>query len=509
MDSSDDENRSIDSSPVMSDYDTDEFDTGYDTQIFFPPSASVTSLVESDQRSFLTESMSLISTSGIKPRFSFNRRSPYIRTGNPYADKDPYRKVYNFLAASLVRRRSDIAVLAVYLRDGAQVYYTKNILEVEDIRHAEDVAGCLMKAARERMKYHEFAEMYYELILRNCHEYVVDLFKEIEGALETVAEDNGKTLLAKLLESLEKSSSSTKGIKVDDAIDNEKEKDANEEEDGSQEFKDPDLERASALKALHRLSCITNPSVTDLRNISLHAEWILKSLSLSWIGFLFQPLLPTLDLLSKFSKGMRKVHAALFRTKTHKYWQNITLHKVDPAPSTCQSLCTDVFYVLQCLYFHQNGEHLQLSRDQFNEQNPRLSLPTTQSLSISPELRLISHLASLGRHPTTIGMSRLSCGFCASQIHLLNKEPSMSHKYWNIKGTRDIIICQPMECAQDVEKAYIYSHALRILHLTKRNIRSQWKDKNGKRHIYDWGEFELLLEEDVDGKGEEDETPIC
>ena len=214
MDSSDEENHSMDSSPAISDYDSDEFDTGYDTKIFSPPSASLTTLVESDQRTFLTESMSLISASGIKPRFSLKRPSPYIRTGNPYADKDPYHKVYNFLAASLVRRREDIAVVAVYLGHGAQVFYTKNMLEVEDIRHAEEVAGFLMRAARERMEYHEFTAMYYQLILRNCQEYIVDLFKEMKGALETVTKDNGKTLLANLLESLDNSSSRTKGIKV-------------------------------------------------------------------------------------------------------------------------------------------------------------------------------------------------------------------------------------------------------------------------------------------------------
>src|SRR5947207_7362124 len=126
-------------------------------------------------------------------------------------------------------------------------------------------------------------------------------------------------------------------------MDNEKKKDAKEEEDGSQEIKNPDLERASALEALHRLSSITNPSLTDLRNIAVRAEWILNSLSFAWIRLLCQPLLPTLDLLSKFSKGMRKIYAALLQTKTHQYWQNIILHKVDPAPTTDQSLCTDVF----------------------------------------------------------------------------------------------------------------------------------------------------------------------
>ena len=134
-----------------------------------------------------------------------------------------------------------------------------------------------------------------------------------------------------------------------------------------------------------------------------------------------------------------------------------------------------------------------ISRDQFNQQNPGLSLPTTQSLSISPELRLISHLASLGQHPTTIGMSRLSCGFCASRIQLLNTAPRIGGKYWNIKGTLDIIVCQPMECTQDVEKVYIYSHVLRILHLTKGNIRRKWKDKNGKRHMREWEELRIQL----------------
>src|SRR5208282_2156188 len=139
----DDSESFSDDSPPLPCYDTDDFDIGYDEEIFPLAADTDVSKMSDEKRDFVLEGMALLHEQ------TWTRFMPVTSTGS--RGKNAFLSLYNFIATSLVRSQEDVAAVAIYLTgEGAQVYYTKDKLDAEDIAHAESFCNFLERSAKEK-----------------------------------------------------------------------------------------------------------------------------------------------------------------------------------------------------------------------------------------------------------------------------------------------------------------------------------------------------------------------
>lgn len=462
----DDSESFSDDSSLLPHYDTDDFDFGYDEEIFPLAADTDVSKMSDEKRDFILEGMALLHEQ------TWTRFMPVTTTGS--RNKNAFLSLYNFIATSLVRSKEDVAAVAIYLTgEGAQVYYTKDKLDTEDIAHAESFCCFLERSAKEKPPPKVFKNGYFDILLQNGSDYILDKYTTLRTLFdEKKLQDlqNTITKLSEFLNSLASGSSGTKHSGTDERI----AKLLSDRNTG-----DIYLNLEMMFQSMYKRISISRPTAEELVQLSYVAELISESSPSRWMKLHFEKLLQALEDFSRYSTGVRVLYSSILQPRVNWHWQNIHLHKVECPDPVKYSLCEDSFWVSACIYFRQTGEQLRLTREQFY-QRPLPVLSSSLEITTPCEKHLIQHLIKIGQRPVCLGLSRLSCALCMQWIENLNEGLAFRAPRWVVQGNLGNVICQPTDCTDVTARYHIYQHVVCLLDDIKKDIRRDWRDKTGK-----------------------------
>src|SRR5579859_4298412 len=155
-----------------------------------PYPCNVSEEAKTEQREFLYESIALLTLCEKRKMQSDtiddNEEIVEQRILGDHKLASSHRILHGFLSLLLVRQsQRDVAAAAIYItRDKVTVYWTKNEVDDDDLRHAEQVKSLVTKTAHDRsITLKEFYDRYFDIVITGCHDKFIQRWETLRNYL--------------------------------------------------------------------------------------------------------------------------------------------------------------------------------------------------------------------------------------------------------------------------------------------------------------------------------------
>jgi OTT_1508-like deaminase len=121
-----------------------------------------------------------------------------------------------------------------------------------------------------------------------------------------------------------------------------------------------------------------------------------------------------------------------------KRWQALVLTTVMPPPQEKPPFDTDLYVILETIYARRKRKEMPVLRGTIVNKYPGLSTfqkDHDRHYSRHAEIVLVDYLISVGRPPTEIGISKMTCGLCGEYIRTINSREPRNRRKWLTSGS--------------------------------------------------------------------------
>lgn len=349
--------------------------------------------------------------------------------------------LYNRIATTIVREtHGDVAAVTVYrLKDekGAMVYYAKNAISTDDLKHINQFAEIVRKAACQPISRSEFQTRYFQLLFENCRGKLDRRFQEVRDVLLNKEYGNSRSLPIEQLKIVLENN--LKEPSIDPFGGREK---GNADKEALKLTGVENIYTALIMILNSMEVYVRSPATVEVVQSLSGQAWIIgrsvafEETKKTAVALLVQNVCQKFG---EYYRGTSQLHEILYDHRWNKSLRNVQFRAVPPAEPQKPVLNSDWYRVLETIYTRATGKPMAVSSGRLsqrlqgvvNEYRSWCS-PDRSAFVRHAEVQLIEYLMAHKMPPDVVGISKLCCSMCNAWIDNVN-----SHHYihlWRVSG---------------------------------------------------------------------------